>query len=427
MKKYIDEMLGKDFIRLNHSPSVASILIVKKSKEGLRVCIDYKALNALTIKNRNASSLIRETLARLCSTKYFNKFDIIAAFNEIRMREDDEEKTIFLTRYELFEYVVMLFDLCNAPETFQAFINETLREYLDDFCTSYLNDIFIYSNIYEEHEVHVSKVLERLIEAGLFLDIDKCEFFVKEVKYLDLIIIIEEVKMNRRKIENIVNWKKSRCIKDVQAFLDFCNFYRKFIHNYSSIVVPLSKITRDTKKTFAFSWASRSLEDKAFRALKETFVSIDMLAHFDSNLEIWIEIDVFDYVVATILSQRGRDEVIRLVAFMFKKMSLAECNYEIYDKELLAIVRAFEEWRLECAGTSVEDSVKILIDHRNLEHFMTSKQLNRRQARWVEFLFEFNFQIIYRSSVQGIKPDSLTRRSQDLLVDDNDARKQYLH
>ena len=169
------------------------------------MCINYRALNTLTIKNRNVSSFIRETLTRLCSTKYFNKFDIIVAFNEIRMRDDDEKKTIFLTRYELFEYVMMLFELCNIFEIFQVFINETLRKYSNDFCTNYLNDIFIYNNIYEEHETHVSKMLERLIEAKLFLDIDKCEFFVKEVKYSNLIIIIEKIKMNSRKIETIVN------------------------------------------------------------------------------------------------------------------------------------------------------------------------------------------------------------------------------
>ena len=426
MKKYIDKMLTKDFIKLNHSSYVVSILIIKKSKKDFKKCIDYKALNVLTIKNKNVSSFIRETLTRLCSTKYFNKFDIIVVFNEIRMRKSDEKKTIFLTRYELFEYVVMFFDLCNVLEIFQIFINETFREYLNDFCTSHLNDIFIYNNIYEEHKIHVSKMLKRLIETKLFLNIDKCEFFVKEVKYSSLIIIIEEIKMNSRKIETIVNWKKSRCIKNVQTFLNFCNFHRKFIHNYSNIIVFLNKLTRNTKKIFVFFWVSKSNKDKALRALKKIFVSIDMLTHFDSNLKIWIKIDVFDYVVAIILFQRNKDEIVRLVAFMFKKMSFAKCNYEIYDKELLIIVRVFEKWRLECVKTSIENSIKISIDHRNLKHFMIFKQLNRRQVRWTKLLFEFNFQIIYRSSVQNIKLDNLTRRFQNLSTNNNDARKQYL-
>ena len=359
VKKYIDEMLRKKFIKFNHSSYVVSILIVKKSKEDFKMCINYRTLNALTIKNRNVSSLIWETLTRLCSTKYFNKFDIIVAFNEIRMRDDEKKKTIFLTRYELFEYVVMFFELCNVFEIFQIFINETLREYLNDFCTNYLNDIFIYNNIYEKHEAHVSKMLKRLIEAKLFLNIDKCEFFVKKVKYLNLIITIEKIKMNSRKIETIVNWKKSRCIKNVQTFLNFYNFYRKFIHNYSNITISLNTLTRNTKKIFVFSWVSRSIEDKTFRVLKKIFVSIDMLIHFNSNLKIWIEIDAFDYVIATILFQRDANDMLRLVAFMFKKMFLAKCNYEIYNKKLLTIVRAFEKWRLECAKISMKNSIKL--------------------------------------------------------------------
>ena len=139
-------MLGKGYIRPSTSLYAAPVLIVKKPDGGLRICIDYRALNALIVKNRNAPLLIRETLAKLCAAKIFTKFDIIAAFNEIRIKEGEEEKTAFLTRYGLFEYTVMPFGLCNAPSTFQAFINDVLREYLDVFCSAYLDDILIYSD-----------------------------------------------------------------------------------------------------------------------------------------------------------------------------------------------------------------------------------------------------------------------------------------
>ena len=427
IKQYIDEMLGKDFIRLSKSDYAIFVLIVKKSEGDLRVCVDYRALNALIIKNRNASPLIRETLARLCAAKIYSKFDIIAAFNEVRMREEDEKKTVFLTRYDLFEYVVMSFGLCNAFETFQSFINNTLREYLNDFCFSYLDDILIFSNFKEEHIEHVRKVLKRLEEVNLFLNIDKCEFFVISVKYLGLIITTDDIKMNSQKIETIVNWKSPKCVKDVQAFLDFANFYRKFIFDYFRLAAPLSRLTKITEVDFAYSWSSEGSEEAAFRALKLVFIIAFILQHFNSDLETWIETDAFDWIVVAVLSQRDTDGQLHSVAYMSKKMSSAECNYEIYDKELLAIVRAFEEWRSECAETSVEDSVRILIDHKNLEHFMSSKQLNRRQARWAEFLAEFNFKIAYRSDVQGTKSDSLTRRSQDLSENNNDERQQYNH
>lgn len=182
VKAYVDEMLGKGYIRKSLSPYAAPVLIVKKPDGGLRIYIDYRALNALTIKNRNAPPLIRETLAKLYAARIYSKFDIIAAFNEIRMKEGDKEKIAFLTRYSLFEYVVMPFGLCNAPSTFQSFINDVLREYLDVFCSAYLDDILVYSNSKDEHIEHVGKVLGKLKDAGLFLDINKCEFHVKEVK-----------------------------------------------------------------------------------------------------------------------------------------------------------------------------------------------------------------------------------------------------
>ena len=215
MKKYIDDMFDRNFIKLNTFSYVASILIIKKLDEKFRVCVDYKVLNNLIIKNRNVSSLIKDTLARLCKIKWYNKFDIIVVFNEIRMRKSDEKKTIFLTRYELFEYVVMLFDLCNVFETFQTFINVTLKKYLDDFCFEYLDDILIYNKTRDDHVEHVFKVLKQLQKVDLFLNINKCEFFVQKIKYLNLVITIDDIKMNLKNVKTIMNWKVSRNLKNV--------------------------------------------------------------------------------------------------------------------------------------------------------------------------------------------------------------------
>ena len=262
-------------------------------------------------------------------------------------------------------------------------------------------------------------------QAGLYLDINKCQFHVQEVKYLGLIITTEGLKMDPKKINTILNWKVPRCVKDVQAFLGFANFYRRFIHGYSKIAAPLSNLTRKEQKLFMFPWARDSPEQQAFQNLKEAFTSASVLAHFNPDAETWLERDASDYVVAAILSQRGMDGQIHPVAFLSKKMSPQECNYEIYDKELFAIVRAFEEWHPELAGTTLEDPIRILTDHKNLEYFMSTKQLNRRQARWAEFLSEFNFKIQYRPGKQGTKPDSLTRRVGDLPEDDKDDRRQF--
>ncbi len=203
IKEYIDEIIIKRFIKFNSLSYAAPVLVVKKFEKRLRIYIDYRALNAFTIKNCNASLLIREIFSRLYKVKYYSKFDVIAAFNKIKIKKKDEKKTVFLIKYDLFKYLIIFFGLYNAPGTFQSYINEILHEYLNKFCSAYLDDILIYSDTEEEYLEHIKIVLEKLRKAGLYLDIKKCEFKVKIVKYLDLIIIDEGIKMDPVKIETI--------------------------------------------------------------------------------------------------------------------------------------------------------------------------------------------------------------------------------
>ena len=233
--------------------------------------------------------------------------------------------------------------------------------------------------------------------------------------------------MNFKKINVIINWKFSKCVKNVQIFLDFANFYRKFIFNYFKIITSLNKLIKNEKKDFAFSWSSNDFEEIAFRDLKLTFTIASILQHFNFDNETWIEIDVSNFVVAIMFNQIESNDKFYSIVYMFKKMSSTKCNYEIYDKELLIIIRVFEEWRSKCAKISMKDFIKILTNHKNLKHFMTSKQLNRRQVRWTKFLIEFNFKITYRSKVQYIKSNNLIRRFQDLLEKQHDERQQFNH
>jgi transposase InsO family protein len=422
VKAYCQEELRKGFIRESTSPYAAPLLVVKKPGGGIRICVDYRQLNALTIKNRNAPPKIRDTLARLNKVRFFSKFDVIAAFNRVLVRKEDQEKTAFITRFGLFEYVVMPFGLCNAPGTFQAFINSVLRDYLDEFCSAYLDDVLVYSETEEEHVQHCRKALTKLRDAGLYLDIRKCEFHVQRVKYLGMILTCEGLQMDPDKIKAIKDWKDLRTIKDVQAFIGFANFYRRFIYKFSLIVRPLIELIRDTPVGQRLNFNDKARA--AFERLKDAFTSEIVLAHFDPDLKAIIECDASDWVVSAILSQWHAD-VLRPVAYFSMKMKAAELNYPIYDKELLAIIKAFEEWRPELAGT--EDPVEVFSDHRTLQWFMSTKQLSRRQARWAEFLSEFNFIIKYRPGKQGTKPDSLTRRTGDVpdsVADDRIQQQQ---
>jgi len=374
LRRYLDENLGKGFIRASRSEAAAPVLFVKKAEEGLRFCVDYRGLNAITVKNRYPLPLIFETLNRLSRAKIFIKLDIIAAFNRLRIREEDESLTAFRTRFGLFEYLVMPFGLCNGPASFQNYINDTLREYLDEFCTAYLDDILIYSDNEAEHEIHVNRVLQKLAQAGLQVDITKCAFHVTEVPYLGLIITIKGVKMDPAKVNTIVNWPTLVNVKDVQSFLDFANFYRRFIYGYSKIAAPLTRLTR---KDVTFEWFTDC--QAAFDTLKKAFTSDVILRHYNPDLQLVVETDASDYVSGGILSQYDKNDVLHPVAYFSKKHNPAECNYEIYDKELMAIVRAFEEWRPELEGSPTP--IEMITDHKNLEYFMSTKQLSRRQAR----------------------------------------------
>ena len=308
----------------------------------------------------------------------------------------------------------MPFGLANAFSSFQNFINDILEnDILDIFVTAYIDDILVFSKTLKEHRQHVKTVLSRLQAAGLQLDIDKCKFEVYETKYLGLIIQLTSsdghsrcVKMDPVKTSAIETWESPKCVKDVQRFLGFANFYRRFIKDFAKLTSPLTAPTRKDKE---FQWTP--IEETAFQAIKKAFSSAPVLLHFDPEKECIVETDASDYVSRAVFSQPDHEVILCLVAFMSCRHLPAECNYNIYDKELMAIVQAFEERHLE-----LEDSpkqVNVISDHKNLEYFMSFKRLSRRQARWIKFLLCFNFKISYQPGAQ-CKADTLTKRFQDL-------------
>ena len=293
VKKYLDEHLAKGFIRPNSSKAAAPVLLVKKPEGGFRFCVDYRDLNNITEKSKYPIPLFSETLAKLVKAKWFTKLDIIHAFNRIRIKEGHEWLTAFNTRYGQFEYLIMPFELCNAPSTFQSYINSSLREYLDYFVTAYLNDILIFSDTESEHIEQVLKVLRRLKKRGLQLDIDKCEFFVPEVKYLGMYVGVNGVRMDPEKISAILKWRTPESVKEVQSFLGFANFYRKFIEGFSKKVRCFTKLIKGEQYVFKsgkkrvkykdFHWTTEC--QKTFEDMKQAFISALILAHYDPARE----------------------------------------------------------------------------------------------------------------------------------------------
>src|SRR5208282_5701230 len=296
-KQYLLENLDKGFIEASQAPFAAPVLFVKKPNGGLRFCIDYRKLNSLTRKDRYPLPLIDETLARISRAKVFTKLDIRQAFHRIRIDPSSEDLTTFRTRYGSYKRKVLPFGLTNGPATFQHYINETLMEYLDDFCTAYLDDILIYLDNPLEHEEHVCKVLLRLRKAGLQADIKKCEFNVTHTKYLGFVISTDGIEVDPEKVEVIRNWKHPTTVKGVQSFLGFCNFYRRFIRNYGKIAAPLTQLTR---KDYIFDFNLDCV--RAFKELQKTLMNAPLLTHFDVDRHCLLETDASDTVIAAVFS-----------------------------------------------------------------------------------------------------------------------------
>jgi hypothetical protein len=266
--------------------------------------------------------------------------DVIAAFHKIRIKEGDEWKTAFRTRYGLYEYLVTPFGLTDAPATFQRYINSTLQEFLDEFVSAYIDDALIYSDgSLSDHRKKVKLVMKRLQDAGLQVDIDKCEFETKSVKYLGFIIEAGKgIRVDPEKVRAVELWERPKTVKGVRGFIGFANYYREFVPNFSSVAMPLTTLT---KKGVPLVWTDEC--EAAFERLKALLISAPVLAQWDPDRKTVLETDSSGYAVGGALSQYDDDGVLRPVAFFSKKDNSAECNYPIHDKELLAVIRCLEQ------------------------------------------------------------------------------------
>ena len=417
LRKTLTDYLDKGFIRVSKSSAAAPVLFAKKPGGGLRFCVDYRALNEITSKDRYPLPLIRETLMALSKAKWLTKLDVSAAFHRIRIAKGEEYKTAFRTRYGLFEWLVTPFGLTGAPATFQRYINHLLREYLDDFCTAYIDDILIFtSGSLSHHRGCVRKVLSKLMEGGLQLDFTKCEFETTTVKYLGYVLDVGKgLRMDPEKVSAIKEWEPPRSTKGVRSFLGFANYYRDFIENYTDLTQPLIALT---KKDKPFHWEYE--EQTAFDMLKRKFIEDPILATFDPGRETRLESDASGWSVGGALMQKHENGSWRPCAFYSEKHSPAECNYDIHDKEMLAVIKCLRRWKPELLTLSKQFT--ILTDHKNLEPFMTKRMLTERQVRWSQVLSEFNFHLDYRPGTRAPIPDALSRREQDFPKDADDSR-----
>lgn len=405
LDEFLEENLKSGRIRPSKSPMASPVFFVKKKDGSLRLVQDYRNLNAFTIKNRYPLPLISELIEKLRKARYFTKLDVRWGYNNVRMKEGDEWKAAFRTNRGMFEPLVMFFGLTNSPATFQTMMNDIFRVLINEgHVMVYMDDILIFTETLEEHRSITRRVLELMRLHKLYLKAAKCEFEKLKIEYLGLIISEGKIEMDPVKVEGVSRWPAPTTVKEVQSFLGFTNFYRRFIEGFADIAKPLHSLTR---KDSPWKWDTE--QQQAFDELKRRVTSSPILRFPNEDKAFRVEADSSDYATGAVLSQLADDDKWHPVAFLSKSLSEVERNYEIHDKEMLAIIRALEEWRHHLEGA--KQRFEILTDHKNLEYFMTAKKLNRRQARWSLFLSRFDFELHHRPGKSSLKPDALSRRA----------------
>uniref|UniRef100_A0A8C6L5X0 Gypsy retrotransposon integrase-like protein 1 n=3 Tax=Nothobranchius furzeri TaxID=105023 RepID=A0A8C6L5X0_NOTFU len=415
MTKYVKESLQAGLIRPSSSPAGAGFFFVERKDGSLRPCINYRGLNDITVKNRYPLPLINTAFDSLHGARIFTKLDLRNAYHLVRIREGDEWKTAFNTPTGHYEYLVMPFGLTNAPAVFQTLINDVLRDIVGSCVFIYLDDVLVFSTDPETHQKHVHVVLLRLLQNNLFVKAEKCEFHCTTVSLLGFTISPNQIAMDPAKTSAVVNWPVPTTRKQLQRFLGFANFYRRFIKGYSKITTPRHALT---SSKVSFQW-NKSAQD-SFQKLKDMFTSAPVLHLPDTTRQFIVEVDASAFGVGAVLSQRSKDDKVHPCAFFSKTLSSTERNYDVGDRELLAIKLALEEWRHWLEG--VVTPFIVWTDHKNLEYIKTAKRLNSRQARWAIFFTRFNFTLSYRPGEKNTKPDALSRSMEPTITDqDHDS------
>jgi hypothetical protein len=403
LHEYVTEGLKRGTLRRSEAPDACSFFFIDKKDGKLRPVQDYRPLNDITKKNAAPIPLIPELVDKLLGARFFTKLDVRWGYNNIRLREGDEWKAAFKTPLGLFEPTVMTFGLCNAPATFQTFMD---TQFADLIATGkvviYLDDILIFAETKTELDQLNHRVLQRLQELDLYLRPEKCSFNQPSVEYLGLIISEGELRMDPVKLKAIKDWPRPKTVKDIQKFLGFCNFYRRFVKDYSSKARPLFDLTQ---KNRPWNWTPPC--EHAFTSLQQQLTSAPVLILPDYDKPFTLITDASDYATGAILEQEDALGRSHPVAYYSKSLQPAERNYEIHDKELLAIIQALRHFRHYLQGSS--HVTKIFSDHANLQYFTTKQTLTRRQARWSLFLATFDYLIIPKPGKMN-KADALSRR-----------------
>lgn len=405
VKAKIDEMLAHGIIKESSSPYASPIVIVPKKNGEIRICVDYRQLNAVTIKDRFPLPRVDDTIDTLFGARYFTSLDFFSGYHQVLVKPEDQHKTAFICEFGLFEYIRMSFGLTNAPATFQRAMNNIFRDVLYKFALCYLDDLIIYSKTFEEHIQHLEIIFEIIKKSGLRLNMSKCQFVKMFLEYLGHIVSRDGVSPCPKKIQAIVEFPAPTNVKEVQSFLGGANYYRKYVRAFAEKAHSLTQLTRKDAK-----WKWGDEEQRAFDSIKNSLISQPILRYPDFGRDFLVHTDASSFGIGAVLCQMqdpshsGNDQEV-VIAYSSKHLIDRELKWSTTEKEAYAIIHAVTAFRPYLYGRRF----KVVTDHRALEWLMSKKEPAGRLARWALKLQEYQISIEYRPGKKHQNADCLSR------------------
>ncbi|KAJ9535693.1 hypothetical protein OSB04_un001154 [Centaurea solstitialis] len=379
MMSQLQELLEKGFIRPSTSPWGAPVLFVKKKDGSMRMCIDYRELNKVTIKNKYPLPRMDDLFDQLQGASFFSKIDLRSGYHQLKVSEGDVPKTAFRTRYGHFEFLFMPFGLTNAPAAFMDLMNQVCKPFLDKCVIVFIDDVLVYSRSEAEHEEHLRAILELLKREKLYAKFSN-----------------DGIKVDPAKVEAIKGWEPPKTPSEVRSFLGLAGYYRKFIQDFSCLATPLTKLTRKNEK---FVW--EKAQEAAFEALKDKLCKAPVLSLPDGVDGFVIFCDASNLGLGCVLMQKGK-----VIAYASRQLKNHERNYPTHDLELAAVVFALKLWRHYLYGAKSQ----VYSDHKSLQYLFHQKELNMRQRRWMELLNDYDCEILYHPGKANVVADALSRK-----------------
>jgi hypothetical protein len=411
-QKLIQEFVDQDLVTPSESPWASPVVLVHKKNGKFRFCVDYRQLNAITTKDVYPLPNIEDSLSYLEGARIFSIIDLRSGYHQIEVNPEDRQKTAFITQDGLFEWKVMPFGLTNAPATFQRTMDTVLAGLKYNSCLVYLDDILVFSRTMEEHLVILEKVFSRLLQADLRISLEKSRFGLEEILYLGYVISPDGQKPDPEKLAAVQQFPLPDSITMLQSFLGLCNYYRKFVEGFSKLSAPLYAMT---KKDAEFEWTNDTIE--VFNKLKEKLCSPPVLTHYHQNRPHKVHTDASQVGLGAVLLQQEPDGSWRVISYISRRTSKAEANYSITELEGTAVIFALEKFRPYLEGTSFT----IVTDHCALCQLKNRKNLNRRLARWLLTLQDFDCKLEYKSGKKHTDADCLSRYPVEGNREDQDS------